>query len=80
MVVANGKQSLFAQVELGGPPLSCSVSKDGKYAFAGVQDSDEIYIVSIDRHEVSMVIKTPEGAGPDPVMEVGQFAGPPRNF
>lgn len=66
-----------ARVELGGHPLSCSVSKDGKYAFAGVQDNDEIYIVSIERQEVSMIIKTPEGAGPDPIMEIGRFAGPP---
>ncbi len=66
-----------ARIELGGHPLSCSVSKDGKYAFAGVQDNDEIYVVSIERREVSMIIKTPEGAGPDPVMEIGRFAGPP---
>ena len=55
-----------ARIELGGHPLSCSVSKDGKYAFAGVQDNDEIYVVSIERREVSMIIKTPEGAGPRP--------------
>ena len=65
------------RVDLGGPPLSCSLSKDGRYAFAGVQDSDEIYVVSVKDRKVVQVIKTPEGAGPDPVMEIGTYQ-PPR--
>lgn len=65
------------QVELGGSPLSCSLSKNGKYAFAGVQDNDEIYVVSVAERKVIQVIKTPEGHGPDPVMEIGEYQ-PPR--
>ncbi len=63
-------------VELGGSPLSCSLSKDGKYAFAGVQDNDEIYVVSVAERKVVQVIKTPEGHGPDPVMEIGTYRPP----
>ena len=65
------------RVSLGGSPLSCSLSKDGRYAFAGVQDNDEIYVVSVAARKVVQVIKTPAGAGPDPVMEIGEYR-PPR--
>ena len=61
------------RVKLGGPPLSCTLSKDGLYAFAGVQDRDEIYVVSVAERKVVQVIKTPEGHGPDPVMDLGSY-------
>lgn len=82
----DGKQAGFAdiaslketaRVDLGGSPLSCSLSKDGKYAFFGVQDNDEVYVVSVAERKVIQVFKTPEGAGPDPVMEIGRYR-PPR--
>jgi hypothetical protein len=63
-------------VDLGGSPLSISLSKDGKHAFAGVQDNDEIWVVSVDGRKVVQVIKTPEGAGPDPVMAIGPYQPP----
>ncbi len=65
-------------VDLGGTPLSCSLSKNGKYAFAGVQDNDEIYVVSVAERKVIQVIKTPKDHGPDPVMEIGTYT-PPKN-
>lgn len=65
------------RVDLGGSPLSCSLSKDGRYAFAGVQDNDEIYVASVGERKIVQVIKTPEGHGPDPVMEIGTYR-PPR--
>jgi DNA-binding beta-propeller fold protein YncE len=64
------------RVELGGPPLSCTLSKDGDYAFFGVQDSDEIYVISVATREIVQVIETPEGQGPDPVMEYGDYEPP----
>ncbi len=64
------------RVELGGPPLSCTLSKDGRHAFAGVQDSDEIYVISVEDRSVVQVINTPEGQGPDPVMEIGTYEPP----
>ncbi len=63
-------------VELGGSPLSLSLSQDGKHAFAGVQDNDEIWVVSVADRKVVQVIKTPEGAGPDPVMAIGPYEPP----
>jgi len=65
------------RVDLGGSPLSCSLTKNGEYAFAGVQDNDEIVVVSVAERKVVQVIKTPEGHGPDPVMEIGAYQ-PPR--
>jgi DNA-binding beta-propeller fold protein YncE len=64
------------RVELGGPPLSCTLSRNGDYAFAGVQDSDEIYVISVAGRTIVQVIKTPEGQGPDPVMDLGSYAPP----
>ncbi len=64
------------RVELGGPPLSCTLSSKGDYAFAGVQDSDEIYVISVADRKVVQVIKTPEGQGPDPVMDLGSYSPP----
>ncbi len=64
------------RVSLGGPPLSCTLSRDGRYAFAGVQDRDEIYVVSVAERRVVQVIKTPAGHGPDPVLDLGTYQQP----
>lgn len=64
------------RVELGGPPLSCTLSQDGRFAFAGVQDSDQIYVISVADRAVVQVINTPEGQGPDPVIEIGDYQPP----
>ena len=69
--VASGKET--GRVDLGGPPLSCTLSKDGRYAFAGVQDRDEIYVLSVADRKVVQVIKTPAGHGPDPVLDLGSY-------
>ncbi len=57
-----------AVVKLGGRPLSLNLSRDGKLAYAGVQDRDEIYVVSVPERKTVQVIRTPKGAGPDPVL------------
>ncbi len=75
--VATGRQ--IANIKLGGPPLSISLSRDGKYAFAGVQDSDQIWVVSVAEQKVVQVIDTPKDAGPDPVLEIGQYTPPSGN-
>ena len=69
--IASGKE--VARIPLGGAPLSISLSKDGMYAFAGVQDEDQIWIVSVPEREVVQVIDTPPGMGPDPVVEIGTY-------
>ena len=62
-----------AQVPLGGAPLSISLAKDQRHAFAGVQDEDQIWVVSIADQRVVQVIDTPAGMGPDPVVEIGSY-------
>ena len=69
--IASGKE--VARMPLGGAPLSISLSRDGTYAFAGVQDEDQIWIVSVPEREVVQVIDTPPGTGPDPVLEIGSY-------
>ncbi|MEZ5356803.1 MAG: hypothetical protein R2762_29550 [Bryobacteraceae bacterium] len=56
------------QVALGGKPLSLTMSPDGKYAFAGVQDQDKIFVVSIPERRIVKVIATPKDSGPDPAL------------
>jgi DNA-binding beta-propeller fold protein YncE len=63
----------LAQIPLGGAPLSISLSKDDRHAFAGVQDEDQIWIVSVRDRKVVQVIDTPLGMGPDPVVEIGTY-------
>ena len=63
-------------IPVGKGPQGSLLSRDGKHAFAGVQDSDQIWIVSVPRRTVVQVIDTPKGAGPDPVMEIGQYMPP----
>jgi YVTN family beta-propeller protein len=61
------------RIQLGGTPLSISLSSDGEFAFAGVQDNDEIYVIDVATKEIVQVINTPEGAGPDPVLAIGDY-------
>ena len=72
--VAGGKE--VARIPLGGPPLSISLSRDDRHAFAGVQDSDQIWIISVPERKVVQVIDTPPGMGPDPVLEIGTYVPP----
>jgi YVTN family beta-propeller protein len=57
-----------AQVALGGTVLSLTMSEDGRIAYAGVQDQDKIFVVSVPGRKIVRVIRTPKGAGPDPVL------------
>lgn len=65
--VASRKET--GTVSLKGAPVSLHLSPDGKKALAGAEDSDEIYVVSVDGKKVQQTIFTAAGAGPDPVME-----------
>jgi hypothetical protein len=64
--VATRKET--GQVKLNGRPLSLTMSADGRYAFAGVQDQDKIFVVSIPERKIVKVISTPKEAGPDPAL------------
>ena len=53
---------------IGGRPLSLTLSKDGRWAYLGVQDQDRIVVVDVVSRKIARQIKTPKGAGPDPVL------------
>jgi YVTN family beta-propeller protein len=57
-----------AEIKLPGPPLSLTLSPDGGYAYIGVQDQDTVAIVSTRDRKIVRTFKTPQGAGPDPVL------------
>ena len=67
--VATGKQ--VAQVAVSGRPLSLTMTRDGKRAFAGVQDQDKVFVISVTDRKVERVIELPKGSGPDPVIPLG---------
>ena len=64
--IATGKQ--VATIELGGRSLSLTTTHDGKRAFAGVQDQDKVFVISVSERKIVRVIATPRGAGPDPAI------------
>ena len=55
-------------VPLGGPPLSLTLSPDGKYAFSGVQSQGKVHVIDVARREIIRTIETPKDAGPDPAL------------
>jgi YVTN family beta-propeller protein len=57
-----------ASLPLGGRSVSLTMTRDGRRAFAGVQDQDKVYVISVPERKVLRVIDTPKGAGPDPVI------------
>ena len=64
--VASGKQQ--AVVPIGGQPLSLTMSRNGKFAYAGIQDQDKVVVVSVADRKVVREFHTPKEAGPDPVL------------
>ena len=68
--IAARKQTLV--LKLPGPPLSMLMSPDGAYAFVGVQDKDTVAVVSVSDRRIVKTFKTPEGAGPDPVLALAR--------
>ena len=64
--VASGKQ--VAVVPLTGRPLSLTMTRDGRRVFAGVQDQDKVFFISVPNRKIERVIETPKGSGPDPAI------------
>ncbi|HXB73474.1 MAG TPA: beta-propeller fold lactonase family protein [Candidatus Acidoferrales bacterium] len=64
--VASGRQT--AMVPLSGRPLSLTMTRDGRRAFAGVQDQDKVFFISVAQRKVERVLATPKGSGPDPAI------------
>ena len=57
-----------ARADLPGRPLSLTLSPDGRTAYLGVQEEDQIAVVSVAERKVTRYIRTRKGAGPDPVL------------
>ena len=64
--MSSGKQ--VAVVPLSGRPLSLTMTRDGRRVFAGVQDQDKVFFISVANRKIERVISTPPGSGPDPVI------------
>ena len=63
-------RKVLGRVALAGRPVSLTISRDGRYAFASAQDDDTVYVVSIADRKLAREFKTKKGSGPDPVQEV----------
>jgi YVTN family beta-propeller protein len=63
---ASGKQ--LAMVAVTGRPLSLTMTPDGRRAFAGIQDQDKVFVISVADRKVERIIELPKGSGPDPVI------------
>jgi YVTN family beta-propeller protein len=64
--VATRKQ--ITTIDLGGRPLSLTITRDGDRAFAGVQDQDKVFVIDVPDRKVLSIVDLPEGSGPDPVI------------
>lgn len=64
------KREQTGYVILPNTPVSCSLSQDGKLAFASAEEADTIYVISVADRKIVREIKTAKGAGPDPVFEI----------
>jgi YVTN family beta-propeller protein len=51
-------------------PVSCTLSRDGSFAFLSAEAQDTVYIVSVKDRKITAEIRTAKGAAPDPVLEV----------
>jgi YVTN family beta-propeller protein len=66
--VATNKQ--VQSIDLGGRPLSLTMTRDGKRAFAGVQDQDKVFVIDVPARRVATMFEVPKGSGPDPVIPI----------
>jgi YVTN family beta-propeller protein len=57
-------------IDLGGRPLSLTITRDGKRGFAGVQDQDKVFVMDVPGRKVLSVVNLPKGSGPDPVIPI----------
>jgi YVTN family beta-propeller protein len=63
---------VVGRVPLEGAIVSLSLSPDGSRAFASAQELDRVYIISVPDRKLIGTIRTPRGAGPDPVLELAR--------
>jgi hypothetical protein len=44
------------------------MTRDGKRAFAGIQDQDKICFISVADRKIERTLDLPKGSGPDPAI------------
>jgi hypothetical protein len=64
--------TMKAGTELGlpGPPVSMTLSADGRTAYSAVLQQDTIFVISVPEQRILRSFKTPPGSGPDPVLPI----------
>jgi YVTN family beta-propeller protein len=58
------------ELPLPGPPVSMTLSADGKTAYCAVLQQDTIFVISVPEQRIVKSFKTPPGSGPDPVLPI----------
>ncbi len=58
------------ELPLPGPPVSMTLSADGRTAYSAVLQQDTIFIISVPEQRIVRSFKTPPGSGPDPVLPI----------
>ena len=66
--LGSGKQT--ALIPLGTRPLSLTLSPGGEFAYVGGQEIDTVFVISVSERRIVRKLKTPNQAGPDPVLQV----------
>ncbi len=68
--LGSGKQT--AAIPLGTRPLSLTLSRDGEFAYVGGQEIDTVFVISVRERRIVRKFKTPNQAGPDPVLQISR--------
>ena len=58
------------ELQLPGPPVSMTLSADGRTAYSAVLQQDTIFIISVPERRILRSFRTPPGSGPDPVLPI----------
>jgi YVTN family beta-propeller protein len=58
------------ELPLPGPPVSMTLSADGRTAYSAVLQQDTIFIISVAEQRILRTFRTPPGSGPDPVLPI----------
>ena len=66
--LGSGKQT--ALIPLGTRPLSLTLSPGGEFAYVGGQEIDTVFVISVSERRIIRKFKTPNQAGPDPVLQI----------
>lgn len=57
-------------IPIDGPPVSMTLSRDGREAYCSIQEMDMVLVISLSERRIVRSFKTPPGSGPDPVLFV----------